>query len=319
MDLKRALPLWSGVAVGSIAVIAAEMTVYAMARGDFMLRMHENERSFMQTKSYLFYEGSRFGWPVGASHVKALLKRLFLDGPGVIFLNVQFLFLPFFGLIAAAYGLYKKDRSFAVPGLWMLTLVLAYNFMTCSFASYTPLVLLERYLHPILLPATVLTAGLLVKVLERPEGALDYAVYRERLFWGSLVASLVFAISAYSAFRQVRDIRDLRAILEIRQLARTIGPNESVYTDPLSGKAFEFFWKFPETTGLTNFEGMRHEQVTSNSYVLVDKYRLDWLNVNVGMWLTKDYGYHAPAFATGAPDGWKRRWRDDNATLYRVE
>ena len=71
------------------------------------------------------------------------------------------------GLLAAAYGAYWKDRAFLIPALWMISLVLAYDLASCSFSTYTPLVLLERYLHPILLPACVLTAGLNVTLLAK--------------------------------------------------------------------------------------------------------------------------------------------------------
>jgi hypothetical protein len=317
-DSKKAWPLWAGVAVASGGVLLAEMITYGVLRGDFLLRMHENERSFVQTKSYLFYEGSRFGWPVGASHAKALLKRLFLDGPSKIFLNGQFLYLPLLGLLGAAYGAYWKDRAFLIPGLWMITLVLAYNLASCSFSAYTPLVLLDRYLHPILLPASVLTAGLAVKLLGKADAIAPESDSRERFFWGSVVAVVVVSIAGYSAFRTVRDVDRIRSIYSIRQIAGLMNPTDTVYTDPLTGKALEFFWRFPSSTGLVNFEGMRAEDIKPGSFVFVDKHRLDWLKVNVSMWLTKDYGYHEPEFSGRAPDSWTRLWRNENGTLYRV-
>ncbi len=317
-DSKKAWPLWAGVAVASVGVVVAEMIAYGVLRGDFLLRLHENERSFVQTKSYLFYEGSRFGWPVGASHAKALLKRLFLDGPSTIFLNGQFLYLPFLGLLGAAYGAYWKDRSFLIPGLWMITLVLAYNLASSSFSAYTPLVLLERYLHPILLPASLLTAGLVVKLLGKADAITPESDHRERFFWGSVVAVMVVSIAGYSAFRTVRDVDGIRSIYSVRHIAGLMNPADTVYTDPLTGKALEFFWKFPSSTGLVNFEGMRAEDIKPGSFVFVDKHRLDWLKVNVSMWLTKDYGYHEPEFSGRAPDSWTRLWRNEIATLYRV-
>jgi len=317
-NFKLALPLWTGIAIASGGILFAEMFAYYTLKGDFLIRMHETERSHVQSMSYLFYEGSRFGWPVGGSHMKALIKRLFLDGPSAIFLNPRFLFLPFVGLLAAAHALYWKDRSSFIPALWMLTLAFMYNFASSSFSSYTPLVLYERYLHPLMLPATVLTAGLLTKLLAADHQATPQTTYGERFFWGSVVAVMIVSIAGYSAFRTVRDVDRIRSIYSIRQIAGLMNPTDTVYTDPLTGKALEFFWRFPSSTGLVNSEGMRAEDIKPGSFVFVDKHRLEWLKVNVSMWLTKDYGYHEPEFSGRAPDSWTRLWRNENGALYRV-
>lgn len=315
---KRALPLWAGIAAGSLGILLTEMTVYGITTGDFMLRMHENERSFVQTRSYLFYEGSRFGWPVGGSHLKALVNRLFLEGPSRIFLNDQFLFLPLFGLVTAARALYWKDRSFLIPCAWLITLVLMYNFASCSFSSYTPLVLLNRYLDPLILPSVVLTAGLIVSLLQ-PDSARSGVESQERFFWGSIAVTALVLVGGYVTFREVRDLARVKPMYETRQLADVVGPGDRVYTDPLSRKALAFFWKYPPSTGLQDFEGLGPDAVDHNSFVLVDKNRLNWLDVNVNMWLTKDYGYHAPQFAQASPSSWKVKWQNDYATLYRVD
>jgi 4-amino-4-deoxy-L-arabinose transferase-like glycosyltransferase len=318
-NFKGALPLWIGVAAASGGVLLTEMLVYYAQRGDFLLRMHENERSFEQTRSYLFYEGSRFGWPVGGSHMKALLKRLFLDGPSVIFLNEQSLFLPFFGLIAAAHAFHWRDRSFLIPALWMLTLAFMYNFASCSLSAYTPLVLLDRYLHPIMLPAAVLTGGFIAKLLAAKDETTSQDGSRERFFWGMAIACLVATTSLYFAFRQIRDRSSSWTIYEIRRLSGLVKPTDKVYTDPLSGKALEFFWKYPQETKTIDFEGMRADEIEPNSFVLADKVRVNWLKVNVSMWLTKDYGYREPEFLTRPPESWKRVWQNRHATLYKVE
>ncbi|MEK6792109.1 MAG: glycosyltransferase family 39 protein [Deltaproteobacteria bacterium] len=313
------LPLWIGVAAASIAVLLSEMAVYHYIRGDFMLRMHENERSFMQTKAYLFYEGSRFGWPVGASHAKALVKRLFLSGPTTILFNDRYLYLPFIGLIASAYGLYWRDRRFVAPALWLITLILMYNFFTCSFASYTPLVLLERYLHQIMLPATLLTAGLIVKLFPGSGDGIGTDATRERLFWGLTVTLIIIAICGYFTFYTLRGMERSRPAYELKNAVKLIKPSDTVYTDPLAAKSLEFFWGYPAKSNVVNFEDMKTTDVPVNSLVLVDAFRMDWLKVNVSMWLTRDYGYKEPEFATNPPANWKKLWKNAYATLYRVE
>ncbi|MBI5236584.1 MAG: glycosyltransferase family 39 protein, partial [Deltaproteobacteria bacterium] len=313
------LPLWIGVAIASGAMLLCEMAVYHYIRGDFMLRMHENERSFMQTKAYLFYEGSRFGWPAGASHAKALVKRLFVSGPTTILFNDRYLYLPFIGLIASAYGLYWRDKRFAFPALWLITLVLMYNFFTCSFASYTPLVLLERYLHQIMLPATLLTAGLIVKLFPGSGDGIGTDATRERLFWGLTVTSIVIAISGYTTFYTLKGMERSRPAYELKNAVKLIKPSDTVYTDPLTAKSIEFFQGYPANPNVVNFEEMKTIDVPVNSLVLVDAFRMDWLKVNVSMWLTHDYGYKEPEFAADPPANWKRLWKNAYATLYRVE
>ncbi len=308
-NVRRTLPLWIGVAIGSASILAGEMTYYAIARGDFMLRMHENERSFVETRSYLFYEGSRFGWPVGGSRAKALLMRLFVDGPRAFFLNPKFLFLPLFGLLASALAWFRKDSAFKIPAVWMLTLILMFNFASPSLATYTPLVLLHRYLVPILLPAAVLTAGLLVRL---------YASTRTRALAIATSAALV-ALAGMVGLFEVRDMRRVKEIYEFREIAARLSANDPVYADPLSRKALEFFWQYPKSTRLADLEGLDEKHIAPGSYVIVDKTRLRWLDVNVSMWLTKDYGYHAPTFASVAPGSWRTVWRNQSSALYRVE
>ena len=111
----------------------------------------------------------------------------------------------------------------------------------------------------------------------------------------------------------------VRPIFEIREVAAIVKPSERVYTDPFSGKALEFFWRYPGRMRIVNYEGMRAEDVEPNSFVLVDKFRMDWLKVNVSMWLTKDYGYHEPEFSGQPPRSWKKVWQNGQASLYRVD
>jgi 4-amino-4-deoxy-L-arabinose transferase-like glycosyltransferase len=314
-DVRRAVPLWGGVAIASAMVLGAEMSYYAMARHDFLTRMHENERSFVQTKAYLFYEGSRFGWPVGGSRAFALVKRLFLEGPATFFLNPEFLFLPLFGLVGAARAVFWRDARFTVPAVWMLSLIVMFNFASPSFQSYTPLVLLHRYLLPVLLPAAILVAGLLVRLFQ-PSGAGPDR--RERLFWGLLTSAALLVICGYLTLREVRDFSTIRPVYETGLPAALIAPQDTVYTDPLTQKSLEFQWKYPSATRIVDFEGARTAAVVPGSFVLLDHHRLRWLDVNVSMWLTSDYGYHEPEFAEAVPPSWQVLWRNAHATLYRV-
>jgi hypothetical protein len=125
-------------------------------------------------------------------------------------------------------------------------------------------------------------------------------------------------ICAVTALRDIRSAETVRPMNATRDIALKASPQEPVYTDPLSRKALEFSWKYPLTTQVRDFEGMQAEDIQPGSLVLVDSNRLDWLHVNVSRWLTKDYGYHPPAFASKAPASWKVMQRGMYATLYRV-
>ena len=49
-DFRKALPLWTGVAAASGGILLAEMITYGILNGDFLLRMHENERKLHADK-----------------------------------------------------------------------------------------------------------------------------------------------------------------------------------------------------------------------------------------------------------------------------
>jgi hypothetical protein len=170
-----------------------------------------------------------------------------------------------------------------------------------------------------MLPAAVLAAGFVTELLTVQREAVSDNTNRtsERFFWGTAVASLLAIVSVHSAFRQARDTAH-NPIFDTRKIASVVTPADRIYTDPLTSKALEFFWNYPKELRTINFEGMRTDAVEKNTFVLVDKFRLDWLGVNVGMWLTKPYGYQAPEFSNHPPASWKPVWQNRNATLYRV-
>jgi hypothetical protein len=246
------------------------------------------------------------------------VKRLFIDGPAAFFLNPELLFLPLFGVIASVRAAFWRDSAFKIPALWMMTLILMFNFASPTLASYTPLVLLHRYLVPVLLPAAVLTAGLLVRLWER-DGELDPALARERRFWGTLVAAALVVVGTNVTVAELRDRGRVQPMYELRDLSRRVTPQDVVYADPLSRKGLEFYWKYPASTKLTDFEGLDASAIQPGSYVVVDTNRLQWLSVNVSMWLTKPYGYHAPSFAKQRPPAWKPVWRNAYSALYKVD
>lgn len=319
-DFKRGLAFAVPMAVASGGVLAAETIIYYSINGDFLSHFHGTENSFEQTKSYLFYEGSRFGWPVGGSRLKALVKRLFLSGPETIFLNRFYLYLPAFALVAWARSLYmKKSHSFNLAGLWFITLAFMYNFATCSTVSYTPLTLLNRYLHPIMFPASLLTAGLVVSLLGRRKDDPGERPRGETFFWGAVISVVLILLTLSTSFRLIRNRPQHKSFYQTKHAAKFITSADRVYTDPLTTKSLEFYLKYPERMNTVDYEGMPPEEVLPGSFVLIDRHRVAWLKINVDMWLTQVYGYNEPEFYDSPPETWSTVWRGDGVALYRVE
>ena len=315
---KKNSYLWAGVAVGSLGFLLTEMIIYHNITGDWLFRFHEIERNYLQWGDGFFSEGSRWGWGVGGSYWKALAKRLLLTGPKMIFQNNLFLFMPLFGLIACFHALYWKDKSFFIPALWMISLCLMFNFSSSSLSSYMPLALFHRYLYPILLPSILLAAGLIGILVHRENERFE--TYKERFFWGIVLAVLVMVIGGYQTFRNIRGIGPTKAwTSEVRTVSNLLTPDEQIYTDFISKRGLEFFWHYPEKMKVINFEGMKSpEGIPAGSFVLTNRRYANWLDINSGMWLSDSSGYKKPEFFDQPPPSWKRVWGNANAALYHV-
>lgn len=318
-DRGKTTVLWSGVVVGSLGILSLEMAAYRSITGDWLFRFHEIDRNYRQMSNGFFTEGSKFGWAVGESHLKAVMKRIFLDGPKTIFINSHFLFLPFSGLLASIYALYWRDRTFLFPSLWLLTLCFMFNFSTSSFSSYTPLALFNRYLYPIYLPAIVTTAGLLDRLLFQDASGTMAAVRRERMFWGVSLALVLSMSSGYLTYQMIRGSGNARAwTSEVRAASRLVPEGRVIYTDTIGKKGLEFFRKYTDMEHIVDFEGMTTSQVTRGSYVLTNLRYMEWLDINAGMWLSGPTGYRKPEYFSRIPPSWKVVFNSANGTLYSV-
>jgi len=318
-DWHRNALVWLGVAVGSLGILSVEMVTYHNIMGDWLFRFHEIERNYGQLQDGFFSEGSRWGWPVGGSYALALMKRLFLTGPTTILFNSQFLFIPVLGLVGCFYAFYWKDKNFAVPSLWLISLLLMFNFSSSSFSTYAPLALFERYLYPIFFPAILLVAGLVGKLLDDKNRYVE--ISRERHFWGILFVSFLVVIGGYQVFRSIRDVNSIKAwTSEVKVVSKLVRPSEKIYTDAISKKGLDFFWRYPEKMKTINFEGMKSsEDINARSFVLINRRYADWLDTNSGMWLSKSSSYKKPAFFKDPPESWETIWKNNNATLYHIE
>jgi len=320
-DFKRNLPIWIGAAAGALGVLFAEMAIYYHLTGDLFFRFHEMERNYLQWKDGFFTEGSRWGWPIGGSYVKALVKRIFLTGPAFFFLNPQFLFIPSFAAIACLHACYWQDKKFLIPSLWFVCILIMFNFSSSSLSSYMPVPLFERYFYLLFFPAVLVTAGFLGKLISSKRRGESSIVHKEQAFWGSILLAVLILIGGYQAFRAVRDIGNIKAWkVDTRRASHDLSPEQTVFTDAISKKGLEFYWRYPDELKVIDFEGIKSTaDIPQGSYVLTNRQYVDWLVLNAGMWLTKNAVYKKPEFIDKPPRTWKRLWKNTNASLFEVE
>ncbi|MDF0665638.1 MAG: glycosyltransferase family 39 protein [Nitrospira sp.] len=319
MSLKRswhsAVVLWMGVALGSILVLVGEMVAYHHLTGNWLYRFDEIERNYGQWQNGFFTEGSSFGWPKGGSRTVALMKRLFMKGPEFLLLNSAFLFLPLLGIIACFHAFYWKDRAFLIPSLWLITLLLMFNFASSSRAAYSPVPLFERYFYPVIFPSVLLVSGFLGKLIF-PDGS-GQGIDRERRFWGGVLISFVLVVGGASLYWQERV--PLKWTSEIRAISGMIKPSSHLYSDLLTLRGLEFFGGYPPHTAWVDFEEIDSiEEIQPGSLVMVNSRYLRWLDINKGMWLSKSSGYKNHEFYEHPPLLWKKLFENGNAVLYEV-
>jgi 4-amino-4-deoxy-L-arabinose transferase-like glycosyltransferase len=316
-DWRRNFPIWIGVGFGSFSVLLAEMYFYRVATGDWLFHFHEMERNYRQHTNAFFVPGSKLA-AAGSGFHEAVLRRLLVSGPMTIFLKSQFLYLPLFAAIAVLHAIYWRNKSFLIPAVWFVTLVLMFNFSSSSFTSYVPLVLFDRYLYPILLPATMLSAGFLANLFTSKDKGQDEKIRKEGVFWGVLIVLVLALISVFQNYSNRKWYTGW--VSEVKAVSTLLKPSDRLYTDILSIHGLDFFWGYPEKMAIVNFEDMaRSTRIHANSYVLVNRKYLDWLASKAGWWPTKSEQYRKPEFYDLAPASWKRIWSDGDATLYFVE
>lgn len=315
-DFGRYAGLWAGVAVGSLAVLVGEMAAYYVTTGDWLFHVHETERNYRQYKNAFFVSGSSLAGPEGSSYAKAVVRRLVRDGPMTILFTSQYLYLPLFASIVCLHAAYWRNKAYLLPALWFTSLAFMFNFASSSFSSYVPLVLFERYLYPLALPATILVAGFLATLFPTGVARSDSA-RRERIFWGAAVATALFLLGGYKNYSNRKWYPGW--VSEVRTLSGVLKPTDRVYTDILSIHGLEFFWSYPRQMNTVNFEDA---DVTSaaraGDYVLVNANYLDWLVDKAGWWPTKSDRYVKPALSAATLSTWEKVWSNGNGTLYRV-
>lgn len=268
-----------------------ESAIYFNYTGDLLYRYHVIENTYSQSKLWFFAEGSPLGWEPG-HYYKALIKRIFVDGPRTILLDPQFGLITLVALIAGIHAIAVRNPAFLFPELWFLSQVVMYNFASTSLQTYTPLVLFFRYLHPILLPAVLCTAGYLDFLLNTPSLAKST---------NKRVKLLLFAAFAFSII--IMSLNDLRSNFIygpqnrlIAETSKIVKPTEVLFADERSINVLKFFWGYPENIQAQDFSEKKVSDIPSKSYVLIEK---NWL-----LFLYKYYQYKPPEFVLNLPENW---------------
>ena len=210
-------------------------------------------------------------------------------------------------MLAVGYALFRRLRPFILPGIWFLFLAIMFNFGSSSLQSYKPFFLDYRYIYPLLLPAVILSAGL-IDVLIPSHGLPKQETGRKRLLCGgTLVVCIALAclVGIYgNIFRQ-----GISSPVE-RTVSRMLKPDDPLYTDSRTAWVLNFFWKYPKEARTKDFAGMGIDEIPTEVYVLINRERVKFLNSN--------YGYVPPKFYDDVPRHWLLKWRGNHAELYWI-
>lgn len=293
------------VGLGSMTVLSAEVLFFQKVTGDPLFHFHATEQNYQKAAVWFFDQSSPyFGWQSGG-YAKALAKRLVLSGPRDILLS--FSALPVFAGIALVWSLvFKYYRRFAISGVWLVSLVLMFNFASSSFEHYRPLPTFERYLYPVLLPSVLLFAGYLARLLASKR---DCPARTERVFWAWILI-MVFVVHSASGLPAILFSRPEHTA---REVAARVGKTDVIYTDFRTARNLVFFRTgllAPSTTTTIAYENIDPRDMKLGAYVLIEKNMTDFLHTS--------YKYEPPGFVNAPPKTWRHVWADGKAILFQI-
>ena len=291
------------------AVLLAEASIYRAFADDWFFHFRSIEANYKETAVWWFDQSSPyFGWGEGG-YAKALLKRLIINGPKALLSS--FSNLAIFALVALAWAAFTRDRRFFIPGIWLLSLMLVFEFGSTSLFGYKPLPLWplsiwERFLYPMLLPSAILVGGVL-GTLWQAEGARE--LRSERKFWAFI---LVMALSLSC----LRDAGRLMSRPEqvVREISLRLKDSDLVYTDHRSASTLVFLRSgklLPSDSTTVPYENISLDALRPGSLVFINKDKLEFLAFS--------YGYKIPALVSNPPKTWVNVWSEKGSALFRVQ
>jgi 4-amino-4-deoxy-L-arabinose transferase-like glycosyltransferase len=296
---KQNVALLAGASLAVISVLIVESLTYYRYAGDLLYRFHKTS----EVATVYWNYGTRVFRNIVT---RSVLERIFKDGPIIILKNRNFGWVPGVAMLAIGYAAFRRLHSFLFPGLWFLSLAFMFNFGSTSFQFYEPFLLIDRYLYPLLLPAVVLTAGL-INLLIPSRCSVKKEIDRERLFWGGALAACIIFICLFDVYGNIRT--GIGSPVE-RRISHMLGPGDPIYTDSRTASVLNFFWKYPKEARTRDFEGMGINDVPRGVYVLINRNRIEFLN--------SLYGNGLPKFYENIPNDWLLKWGGNRAELYWV-
>jgi 4-amino-4-deoxy-L-arabinose transferase-like glycosyltransferase len=295
------------VATAVAGILAGESVFYATTTGDPLFRYNATEQNY-EHAAVLFFNSSLpdSSWRAGRD-LSALARRLMFTGPRDILFVRTMNFLPALALMIAALALVFRRHVGTLASVWLVSLLLTFNFMTSSFKTYTPLsLLIDRYLYPVIVPSLILFGGVLAALMTSRSDARTRAIHRA---CASVVMLAFCAASAIGVFVNARQ----KYAEEERQAVAHLRANDVVYSDLSSVADLVFF----RTGTLLNsnattipWEGVDLRSGPPGSYVFVNRDRIEYLE--------ESYHYRPPPLVEKPPATWKSVSTYGNAELYRV-
>jgi 4-amino-4-deoxy-L-arabinose transferase-like glycosyltransferase len=312
--LQRKLPLPHLASIAGIAFlfVFSEAAFYRAVTGDWLFHFHIVPKNYQQNAVWFFDQSSPyFGWkPGGYGH--ALLHRLMLSGPKEEF--AAFSMLPAFALIAAIWGIWRRDHRFALLGIWLLTQLLAFDLASSSLTSYLPLPLVfERYLYPLLLPSILLCSGFLAILCQKTAG-------QARRSQGRFCAGVVTMGLLASVTLSLKDIRP-HPLQMIRHVAERLKPSDTIYTDFDTAESLAFFRKgqilnvneLAAAEPIIPYETLSIDEMRPGAYVLINDRSIDFTVSRRGT-----TPYEAPDFYSRHPSSWRLISKERGVTLFKI-
>jgi 4-amino-4-deoxy-L-arabinose transferase-like glycosyltransferase len=292
---RKNLILFLILAAICLSGLLSECFIYYKQTNDWLFRFHEINRNYEVCHNNFFNEGARVGWETG-KYFQGLLKRLFWKGP-LAFADVSFAYTMVIAFGASIYVLVKRKKQFYFPVFWFCSLGLMFNFMTSSFSTYKPLPLYPTYMHPLILPATLLFSGIFVYIFDK-----RHAVTGRNIILGLMIAIFFFGIFRDSYKKHII----YKKTDSFREVVKNVSSSDKVYADSKSIRMLHFYKGFPESNNWHDFLE-KSAYPTDGSYVLINQIRCSTLKKN---------GQKIPNYCEHVPGNWKKVYSDSHIGLY---
>ena len=309
---RRQLETTAWIGFGASAIFIGELAFLWFRTGDLLYRMHATERNYEVCSEFFFTQNStRFGWEDGGFGT-AMINRLFLEGPHVMLGGMLLAGLPLLGLVAAIWAFLTGRRQLVVPAIWLVTLMLLFNFMTTSFESYKPLPLipyLSRYLCPLLFPAAVLIAGALASLTvgQRDRSAAQAG---KTIPWLGVV---LFSLAILCTLPGLAKVCLRQPFAQEKRALESMSDDDVLFTDMRSAGNLIYLREGrleASSQKIIPFEEVPLEEFPPGSLVLV--------NQQMRQFLIEAFSYRPPQVFDSIPEQWEQLWSKGPCSLYRV-